>query len=74
MGGLIMELEGTFQGGVVVPDDASRLEEGTRVRIEPLEKPKTFGEMYGDLCGEFPELPTDLAMQHDHYIYGTPKR
>jgi Arc/MetJ-type ribon-helix-helix transcriptional regulator len=23
---------------------------------------------------EFDRLPTDLAEQHDHYIYGTPKR
>ncbi len=21
-----------------------------------------------------PDLPTDLASQHDHYLYGTPKR
>jgi predicted DNA-binding antitoxin AbrB/MazE fold protein len=21
-----------------------------------------------------PDLPTDLAAQHDHYLYGTPKR
>ena len=23
---------------------------------------------------EWDKLPTDLAEQHDHYIYGTPKR
>jgi predicted DNA-binding antitoxin AbrB/MazE fold protein len=23
---------------------------------------------------ENPNLPTDLAEQHDHYLYGTPKR
>ena len=23
---------------------------------------------------EFAKLPTDLAEQHDHYLYGTPKR
>jgi hypothetical protein len=23
---------------------------------------------------EFDKLPTDLAEQHDHYLYGTPKR
>lgn len=21
-----------------------------------------------------PDMPTDAAMQHDHYLYGTPKR
>ena len=23
---------------------------------------------------EWDKLPTDLAAQHDHYLYGTPKR
>jgi len=35
---------------------------------------KSFLESYGDLIGEFPDLPTDLAAQHDHYRLGTPKR
>jgi hypothetical protein len=29
------------------------------------------------LAGEHPDnpdLPADLAAQHDHYLYGTPKR
>jgi hypothetical protein len=30
-----------------------------------------------EIAGQFPvnpDLPTDLAAQHDHYLYGTPKR
>jgi len=30
-----MDLEGVVQNGVIVPDDASALPEGTRVRIIP---------------------------------------
>lgn len=69
--------EGTVHNGVVVPDDATALTEGMRVSIEPIastEKPKSFLERFGDLMRPHPELPTDLASQHDHYRLGTPKR
>ena len=46
-----MELEGVVHNGVIVPDDADALAEGTRVRIipEPVEKAKPFGQRFG-LC------------------------
>ena len=70
--------EGTVHNGVIVPDDATNLVEGTRMTCAPLapqEPPrKSFRERYGDLMVEHPELPTDLAAQHDHYRLGTPKR
>ena len=71
-----MELEGVVHNGVIVPDDAQALAEGTRVRIEPVkdEKPATFGERFGDLVIDNPDLPTDLAAQHEHYRLGKPKR
>ena len=47
----------------------------------PSSRPKTkhIWEVAAELFGEIPEeelaqLPTDGATQHDHYIYGTPKR
>jgi hypothetical protein len=71
-----MELEGVVHNGVIVPDDAQALSEGTRVRIVPLKvaKQTTFGQLFGDLVMECPDLPTDLADQHDHYRLGKPKR
>jgi hypothetical protein len=71
-----MELEGVVHNGVVVPDDAMALAEGTRVRIipAPLEKPKTFGERFAQFKGAVPGLPEDLAEHHDHYRLGTPNR
>lgn len=71
-----MELHGVVHNGVIVPDDSQALAEGMRVRIEPLpaEKKPTFGELFGDLVINSPELPSDLAAQHDHYRLGTPKR
>ena len=71
-----MELEGVVHNGVIVPDDATALAEGTRVRISPTsdEKPSTFGERYARFKGAVTGLPTDLAEQHEHYRLGTPKR
>lgn len=71
-----MEIEGIVQNGVIVPDDATTLSEGTRVRIilVPLEKPKSFGERYAEFKGAVSGLPADLAAQHEHYRLGAPKR
>jgi len=71
-----MELEGVVHNGIVVPDDAMTLPEGTRVRISPApqEKAKPFGERFAQFKGAVPGLSSDLADQHDHYRLGTPKR
>lgn len=70
-----MLFEGTVHNGVIVPDDATTLAEGTRVTIVAGEPPlKSFHERYGDLIVDHPDAPADLAAQHDHYRLGTPKR
>jgi hypothetical protein len=71
-----MEIEGVVHNGVIVPDDASALSEGSRVRISllPAEEPKPFGERFAQFKGAVPGLPTDLAKEHEHYRLGTPKR
>jgi hypothetical protein len=71
-----MELEGVVHNGVIVPDDATALPEGTRVRISPApqEEPKSFGERFAQFKGAVSGLPADLAEQHEHYRLGTPKR
>ena len=69
-----MELEGVVHKGVIVPDDATALPEGTRVRISPAPEPRPFGERFAQFKGALPGLPTDLAEQHDHYRLGTAKR
>ena len=71
-----MELEGVVHNGVIVPDDATALPEGMRVRITPAppDTPRPFGERFARFKGAAPGLPADLAEQHDHYRLGTPKR
>jgi len=44
-----------------------------------LENNQSLGEFAEELVADIPEevlneLPTDSAEQHDHYIYGVPKR
>jgi hypothetical protein len=71
-----MELEGIVHDGVIVPDNATSLPEGTRVRIviASTKGPKPFGERFGQFKGAAVGLPTDLAKQHEHYRLGAPKR
>ena len=71
-----MELEGVVQNGVIVPDDAAALPEGTRVRIAPVpgEPTRPFGQRFAQFKGAAAGLQADLAGQHEHYRLGTPKR
>lgn len=70
-----MELEGVVHNGVIVPDGAVALAEGTRVRISPVavKGPLPFGERFAQFKGAVRGLPEDLAEQHDHYRLGTPR-
>jgi hypothetical protein len=33
----------------------------------------TLAQQFADLIGTAPDLPTDMAAQHDHYVHGVPK-
>jgi hypothetical protein len=56
------------------------------VRVEPVETTEpakkhidesadqSFLERYREFIGVADDLPSDLADQHDHYLYGTPKK
>jgi len=38
-------------------------------------KPKTgWGKALLEVAGTADDLPSDLAVNHDHYLYGAPKR
>jgi hypothetical protein len=67
---------GYFKGGVVVFDRRIELPEGIEVKVEPVgpQERKTLAEQLGDLVGSVPDLPSDMAEQHDHYLHGAPKR
>jgi hypothetical protein len=79
-----MVYRGHVEKGVVVLDDAVTLPEGLAVKIEPSpaepqeaamdESGETFGQKLLKHAGKAIGLPSDLAENHDHYLYGTPKR
>jgi hypothetical protein len=55
--------------------------EGTEVWVEPLMREEgitvegpTLAERFADVIGAVPDLPSDMAAQHDHCLYGVPKR
>lgn len=67
---------GHFDGRVIVPDQPLSLPLGQklqlRVETEP-GQPGHFADL-AELGADLPDSPGDLSAQHDHYLYGTPKR
>jgi hypothetical protein len=68
---------GTVRGGVVVLDGTAVPAEGTVVRVEEVsasdDRP-AWTEVFKDLIGAAEGLPEDLAENHDHYLYGAPRK
>ena len=79
-----MVYRGHVKGGVVVLESPHALPEGIEVRVEALvaegdrplldEKGQTLGEKLMKYAGKAVGLPEDAALNHDHYLYGVPKR
>jgi len=74
-----MTYRGKVQGGVVVLQDSANLPEGTEVEIHAIEKTcseqgESLSKSLLKLAGRAVGLPPDAARNHDHYLYGTPKR
>ncbi len=79
-----MVYHGHVENGVIVLDGAGRLPEGSKVEVQPIERPAVAAEddreipsLYErlkPLVGCLKGLPSDLAENHDHYLYGVPKR
>lgn len=72
-----MTYRGKIKNGVVVLDPSASLPEGAEVQViatngEAL--PPTWAEVFKDVIGKAEGLPADSSTNHDHYLYGTPKR
>jgi hypothetical protein len=67
-----------FDGKVIVPDEPLdfRPNQALRVQIEPLESEAEESALawIAAHAVESDALPTDLADQHDHYLYGRRKK
>jgi hypothetical protein len=79
-----MVYSGHVEKGVVVLDDPVFLPDGLKVQIELVstgqenaaqdEHGETLGQKLLKHAGKAVGLPCDLAENHDHYLYGTPKQ
>ena len=70
-----MVCKGHIENGAVVLDEPLLAPEGTPVRVELLPKTRrTLAERLSPIIGMVDDLPEDAAENHDHYLYGAPKR
>jgi len=71
-----MVFQGHIENGVAVFDEPASLPEGMKVRIVPVAQSarKTLAERFKNLIGAVDDLPEDMAENHDHYLYGSPKQ
>jgi len=69
---MTLTIDAIYEHGVLKPKQPLMLVEGTEVRVNLT----TLDENYDPLEAVIGigEGPADGADQHDHYIYGTPKR
>ena len=67
---------GHFDGRVIVPDEPVSLPVGQKlqVRVETIAADRGQFASLAEFAAELPDSPGDLSSQHDHYLYGTPKR
>jgi len=72
-----------FDGKVIVPDEPVALPKNQPlvVHVEVVKKPKRKKKKgisalrwLAENAVEDDSLPTDLSYQHNHYLYGTPKK
>jgi hypothetical protein len=74
------DLTGKVVNSVIVLDQPHTLEDGTAVRVRPIEKrsgshkTESLRDMLLSFVGTVEGLPPDRALNHDHYLYGVPKK
>jgi hypothetical protein len=84
-----MTVRGKIKNGKVVLDDPKALAEGTQVEVRPARnrkpsakrrqqkrkpRPRTLAERFANVIGKASGLPPDASINHDHYLYGAPKK
>ena len=72
-------IDAVYENGVLKPVQPLPLKEHEAVRVTVEEKQPSLAERIVALAQALPPevvdaWPTDGASQHDHYLYGTPKR
>lgn len=74
-----MTYRGKVHNGVVVLENGDRIPEGTEVRVEPVQPTDNVtpeaepSSLFRAGQRAKPTGIPDLAIHHDHYLYGLPK-
>lgn len=65
-----------FDGKVIIPDEPVELPVGRSLQLVVELSAETTARFADLLCfaADLPDAPSDLGAQHDHYLYGNPKR
>jgi predicted DNA-binding antitoxin AbrB/MazE fold protein len=76
---MTITVEAVYEDGVLKPVEPLPLKEHEKVSITVEERQPSLAQRIVALTRALPpetldRLPADGASQHDHYIYGTPKR
>jgi hypothetical protein len=72
-----MVYHGHVKNGMVVLDGTPGLPEGAEVQVAvvpPSAAESTLGERLMKFAGKLHGLPSDLALNHDYYLHGAPKK
>ncbi len=82
-----MTARGKIKNGKVILEDPNALPDGTEVEVRPAKKrkpaakarkpkarPRTLADRLANVVGKATGLPPDASVNHDHYLYGTPKQ
>jgi predicted DNA-binding antitoxin AbrB/MazE fold protein len=71
-------VEAVYENGVLKPSEPLPFKEQEKVQItvdvrQPTLAERIVARAHALPPGALDSLPDDLATQHDHYLYGTPK-
>ena len=70
-----MSITATVENDTIKLPNGVHLPDGTTVKIETVEAPqKSFAERFAKYIGASKTGAPDMAAEHDHYLYGTPKK
>jgi hypothetical protein len=79
-----MVYRGKIENGKVLLMDPNALPNGTEVEIRPVTKPRRSGkskknsrnlaQRLAPFIGRAKDLPPDMSVNLDHYLYGLPRR
>jgi hypothetical protein len=82
-----MTVRGKIKNGKVLLDNPKALPDGTEVEVravkkprprakprKPKQPPRSVADRLHSVIGKAKNLPPDMSVNHDHYLYGLPKR